>query len=115
MTSFVALRVDAERLRTMFIPELVATRLAKVEGPTGFPALNVTVLDNAGRVIYPAGGTAPKRFVDERTFPLVFYEPDLDAAHRAERRDRRDLARANRLRRSVDPGDRRRARDGRSA
>ena len=77
MTSFVALRVDAERLRSTFIPQLVAKRLAKVEGPTGFPPLNVTVLDSDTRVIFPAGGAAPARFVDERTFPLVFYEPDL--------------------------------------
>jgi signal transduction histidine kinase len=77
MTSFVALRVDAERLRATFIPQLVAKRLAKVEGPTGFPPLDVTVLDSGQRVIFPAGGVAPKRFVDERTFPLVFYEADL--------------------------------------
>ena len=77
MTSFVALRVDAERLRTTFIPQLVAKRLAKVEGPTGFPPLDVTVLDSDKRVIFPAGGSAPTRFVDERTFPLVFYEADL--------------------------------------
>src|SRR5947208_3263833 len=44
LTSFVAVRVDAERLRTIYIPQLVATRLAKVDGPTGFPPLNVTVL-----------------------------------------------------------------------
>ena len=77
MTSFVALRVDAERLRTTFIPQLVAKRLAKVEGPTGFLPLDVTVIDSDKRVIFPAGGSAPARFVDERTFPLVFYEPDL--------------------------------------
>ena len=77
MTSFVALRVDAERLRTTFIPQLVAKRLTKVEGPTGFPPLDVTVMDSDQRVIFPAGGAAPTRFVDERTFPLVFYEPDL--------------------------------------
>jgi signal transduction histidine kinase len=77
MTSFVALRVDAERLRTTFIPQVVAKRLAKVEGPTGFPPLEVTVLDSDQRVIVPPGGPAPTRFVDERTFPLVFYEPDL--------------------------------------
>jgi signal transduction histidine kinase len=77
MTSFVALRVDAERLRTLFIPQIVAARIAKVEGPTGFPKLNITVLDNNQRVIYPPGGSAPARFVDERSFPLVFYEPDL--------------------------------------
>jgi signal transduction histidine kinase len=77
MTSFVALRVDAERLRATFIPQLVARRLAKVEGPTGFPPLDVTVLDSDQRVIFPVGGSAPARFVDERTFPLVFYEADL--------------------------------------
>jgi signal transduction histidine kinase len=77
MTSFVVLRVDAERLRQTFIPQVVARRLAKVEGPTGFPPLEVTVLDSDQRVIFPAGGHVPARFVDERTFPLVFYEPDL--------------------------------------
>jgi signal transduction histidine kinase len=77
LTSFVALRVDAERLRKLFIPQLVARRIAKVEGPTGFPSLNVTVLDGDDRVIFPTSGAAPKGFVDERTFPLVFYEPDL--------------------------------------
>jgi signal transduction histidine kinase len=77
MTSFVALRVDAERLRTTFIPQIVARRLAKVEGPTGFPPLDVTVLDSNNRVIVPAGASAPTLFVDERTFPLVFYEADL--------------------------------------
>ncbi len=77
MTSFVALRVDAERLRREYIPQLVASKLASIEGPTGFPPLDVTVLDGDNRVVYPAGVPAPKGFVDERTFPLVFYEPDL--------------------------------------
>jgi signal transduction histidine kinase len=77
MTSFVALRVDAERLRTEYIPQLVASKFANVEGPTGFPSLQLMVLDGDNRVIYPAGGVAPKGFVDERTFPLVFYDPDL--------------------------------------
>ncbi len=77
MTSFVALRVDAERFRAAFIPQLVAKRISKVEGPTGFPPLNVVVLDNNARVIYPAQGSAPARHVDERTFPMVFYEADL--------------------------------------
>ena len=77
MTSFVALRVDAERLRTEYIPKLVASKFANVEGPIGFPALVVTVLDGDNRVIFPPGGSAGPGFVDERTFPLVFYEPDL--------------------------------------
>jgi signal transduction histidine kinase len=77
LTSFVALRVDAERLRETYIPRIVAARLAKIEGPTGFPKLDVTVLDSDSHVVYPPGGVAPSRFVDERSFPLVFYEVDL--------------------------------------
>jgi signal transduction histidine kinase len=77
MTSFVALRVDAERLRTTFIPQIVARRRASIEGPTGFPPLDVTVIDSDKRVIFPPRASAPAGFVDERTFPLVFYESDL--------------------------------------
>ena len=77
LTSFVALRVDAERLRQEYIPQLVAGKFANVEGPIGFPPLEVTVLDGDNRVVYPVGRAASKGFVDERTFPLVFYEPDL--------------------------------------
>jgi signal transduction histidine kinase len=77
LSSLVALRVDAERLRTEFIPAMVAAKFANVEGPTGFPPLAVTVLDDGNRVIYPPGGSASDRYVDERTFPLVFFEPDL--------------------------------------
>jgi signal transduction histidine kinase len=77
MTSFVALRVDAERLRREFIPRVVQTKIANIEGPTGFPPLLVTVVDGDNRVVFPQGGSATSGFVDERTFPLVFYEPDL--------------------------------------
>jgi signal transduction histidine kinase len=77
MTSFVALRVDAERLRQEYIPRLVASKFARVEGPTGFPPLVVTVLDGDNRVVFPSGGSPGGGFVDERTFPLVFYEADL--------------------------------------
>jgi len=77
MTSFTALRVDAERLRTEYIPQLVASKFANVEGPIGFPPLVVTVLDGENRVILPPGGSTGRGFVDERTFPLVFYEADL--------------------------------------
>jgi two-component system phosphate regulon sensor histidine kinase PhoR len=37
----------------------------------------VTVLDADNRVIFPPGGSASSRFVDERRFPLVFFEPEL--------------------------------------
>src|SRR5262245_55358983 len=77
LTSFVAIRVDAEQLRTEFLPNSMTARLRNVEGPTDLPRLGVTVLDDDGRVLFPAGGTAPLRFIDERTFSLVFFEPDL--------------------------------------
>ena len=51
LTSFVALRVDAERLRTTFFPKFVAREAApRSKGPTGFPPLDVTVLDSDDRV-----------------------------------------------------------------
>ena len=77
LTSFVALRVDAERLRREFIPAFVADHLRNIEGPTGFPTLVMTVVDGGNRVLIPTGGSAPARYVDERTFPLVFFEPEL--------------------------------------
>jgi signal transduction histidine kinase len=77
LTSFVALAVDAERLRSDYIPRLVASTFPKIEGPTGFPPLAVTVLDGARRIVYPPGSSATDRYVDERAFPLVFFEPEL--------------------------------------
>jgi signal transduction histidine kinase len=77
LTSFVALRVDADQLRGEFLPAFITGRMKTVEGPTGFPPLALTVLDSAGRVLFPAGGAAPAHYVDERSFPLVFFEPGL--------------------------------------
>jgi signal transduction histidine kinase len=78
LTSFVALRVDGEQLRTEFLPTFVAGRLKTIDGPTGFPPLSVTVIDADGRVLFPRGTTTPPaQYIDERTFPLVFFEPEL--------------------------------------
>jgi signal transduction histidine kinase len=77
LTSFVAVRVDAERLRDEFFPAFLATKLRNVEGPSGFPPLTVTLSDGDGRVIFPAGGKTLDRFVDERKFALVFFDPEL--------------------------------------
>jgi signal transduction histidine kinase len=77
MTSFVAFRVDAGRLRSEYFPSLVASKMKTVEGPTGFPPLTVTVFDGAGRVVYPSGGDAKQPYVHERTFQLVFFDPEL--------------------------------------
>ena len=72
-----ALRVDAERLRREFFPAFIASHFNHVDGPTGFPPLTVTVVDAGGRVVYPYGGPPPTRYVDERTFALVFFDPEL--------------------------------------
>ena len=77
LTSFVAFRVDAERLRRDYFPAFVSAKLANVEGPSGFPSLSVTILDGDNRVVFPASGIAPATFVEERTFPLAFFDPEL--------------------------------------
>jgi signal transduction histidine kinase len=77
LTSFVAFRVDAERLRNEFFPSLVGEKLKSVEGPTGFPPLQVTLFDEEERVVFPPGGSIPVVYVDERAFPLVFFDPEL--------------------------------------
>ena len=110
MTSFVALRVDAERLRTTFIPQLRRQAARQGRGTDRLSAARRDGARQRQRVIFPAGGSAPTRFVDERTFPLVFYEADLTQLTAPDRHDRRNLARAHRLRRSDDPRHRRRPR-----
>lgn len=75
MTSFVAFAVDAEQLRAAYLPSLIRARLAEVQGPTGFPALTVSLLDDAGGLVY--GSAALDGFVDERSFPLVFFDKEL--------------------------------------
>jgi signal transduction histidine kinase len=77
LTSFVALRVDGEELRRDFLPAFVAGRLKTIEGPTGFPSLGVSVIDSDGRVLFPRGTAAATEYIDERRFPLVFFEPEL--------------------------------------
>ena len=77
LTSFVAFSVDAWRLRHEYFPARLAAQLQSVEGPTGFPALVVAVADDSGQVIFPAGGAARLRVVDERQFPLVFFDKAL--------------------------------------
>ncbi len=77
MSSFVALRVDAERLRREYFPKFLADKLKDVEGPIGFPPLLVTLIDGDKRVISSGGKPASSHFENERTFPLVFFDPEL--------------------------------------
>lgn len=78
MTSVVALAVDAERLRTEFIPALLRDRLANVPQPVGFPSLEAAVLAEDGSRIFESNpsrsGDAP---VDERSFAIIFFDKEL--------------------------------------
>ena len=77
MTSFVAFAVDAERLRAEYFPQFLAARMRDVQGPTGFPPLAVSMVDDSGRVVFPADGKAALTVVDEREFPMVFFDKEL--------------------------------------
>ena len=77
LTSFVAFSVDARRLRHEYFPAMLAAKMRSVQGPTGFPPLVVAVSDDNDHVIVPAGGAARLRVVDERQFPLVFFDKEL--------------------------------------
>jgi len=76
LTSLVAFAVDAERLRTEFIPTLLATRLQSLQQPAGFPPLRLALEDGDRRLVV-AGHGPDDTFVDARTFPLVFFDKEL--------------------------------------
>ena len=77
MSSFVGLSVDSERLRTAYFPSLLRAQLAGIQQPTGFPPLVATLLDEAGRVIVDSGPEPTRQYIDERQFPLVFFDKEL--------------------------------------
>ena len=79
MTSVVAFAVDAEKLRTEFVPAVMRDWLASVQQPSGFPHLQAEILDEAGRHIYathpePSDHSVP---VDERSFAIIFFDKEL--------------------------------------
>lgn len=76
LTSLMAFAVDAERLRTEYLPSLLATRLQSLQQPAGFPPLRLALEDGDGRTVVQGHG-ADDSFVDARTFPLVFFDKEL--------------------------------------
>ncbi len=76
LTSLVAFAVDAERLRTEYLPSLLTTRLQSLQQPAGFPPLRLALEDGDGRSVVPGHGPGDS-FVDARTFPLVFFDKEL--------------------------------------
>jgi signal transduction histidine kinase len=74
----VGFMVDAEELRSKHFPALIQKRLATVQQPIGFPPLELYLIDGEGKPV-TVSGAAPTSvpFVDERTFPLVFFDREL--------------------------------------
>jgi signal transduction histidine kinase len=72
----VGFMVDAEELRTRYFPGLLERRLATVQQPTGFPRLELYLADGDGKPV-PGSDPGASTFVDERTFPLVFFDREL--------------------------------------
>lgn len=76
-SSLVGLIVDAEDLRTRHLPEMMKTRLATVQHLGGFPQLDLTLRDGKGQVLFSSAPPDVDVFVDERSFPLVFFDREL--------------------------------------
>ena len=76
ITSFVAFTVDAERLRARHLPALIKTKLAATQGPTGFPPLQVALVDER-ETFFRTTPEPSYRFLDERPFPVVFFDRQL--------------------------------------
>jgi signal transduction histidine kinase len=77
ISSFTAVMVDAEDIRTTHLPALMKNRLATVQHLGGFPQLDLTLRDAKDTVIFSSAPPGATVFVDERSFPLVFFDREL--------------------------------------
>jgi signal transduction histidine kinase len=79
MTSVVAFSVDAEKLRTQFIPLVMRDWMTTVQQPTGFPHLETVVLDENGSTIFASHPDHTDKMipVDERSFAIIFFDKEL--------------------------------------
>ena len=76
-SSFIALVVDAEAIRTVHLPAMMKARLATVQHLGGFPQLDLSLRDAKGQVIFTSSPATSDVFVDQRSFPLVFFDREL--------------------------------------
>jgi len=74
-TSFLGFAVDMDRLKAVHLPALVQEHLATMQQPTGFPPLRAAVFDEFGHRL--GDGDERDVFVDERSFPVVFFDKEL--------------------------------------
>ncbi len=79
MTSVLAFAVDAEQLRTHFIPAVLRDWLATIQHPSGFPRLETEILDEEGKHIFASHPERSEHFapVDERSFAIIFFDKEL--------------------------------------
>ncbi|HEX6164508.1 MAG TPA: HAMP domain-containing sensor histidine kinase [Vicinamibacterales bacterium] len=79
MTSVVAFAVDAEKLRTQYVPAVMRDWMASVQQPSGFPNLQAEVMDEEGRHIYATHPDPSDHYVpvDERSFAIIFFDKEL--------------------------------------
>ena len=77
MSSLIAFAVDADRLRTTHLPALIRARLGGVRQPTGFPSLEAQLVDDRSQLLFDSGRQATATVVDERSFPLIFFDKEL--------------------------------------
>ena len=79
MTSVLAFAVDAEKLRTKFIPSVLRDWLASIQQPSGFPRLETEILDEDGKHIFASHPERSEHFapVDERSFAIIFFDKEL--------------------------------------
>jgi signal transduction histidine kinase len=78
VTRLLGFMVDAEELATKYFPSIIGRRLASVQQPIGFPSLDLYMTDGDGAPVTISGqAPASTAFVDERTFPLVFFDSEL--------------------------------------
>ena len=79
MTSVLAFAVDAEKLRSQYIPAVLRDWQAAVQQPSGFPRLETEVLDEQGRHIFTSHPEPGEHWtpVDERSFAIIFFDKEL--------------------------------------
>lgn len=77
LSSIIALVVDAEAIRTVHLPALMKARLATVQHLGGFPQLDLTLRDAQQQVVFTSSPQRPDVYVDQRSFPLVFFDREL--------------------------------------
>ena len=80
ITSVIGFAVDAETLRTQYVPAVMRDWLASVQQPSGFPRLETDILDEGGKHIFSSHPPESREHfqpVDERSFAIIFFDKEL--------------------------------------